>query len=105
MQRQIDNMLRSYCYFARIYVNNIIIFNKTFENYVQHLHIIFKLLNLKEITLLSKKSFIKYSIVTFLEQKINAFDLIAIMNKINVIKRFDFFFTLIDLELYLNLTK
>jgi hypothetical protein len=98
-------MLRSYCYFAHTYVNNIVIFSKTLENYVQHLHIIFELLDFKEITLLLKKLFVEYSIISFFEQKINAFDLIVVTNKINVIKRLDFLFTLIDLKLYLDLTR
>jgi len=98
-------MLRSYRYFARAYVNNIVIFSKIFENYVEHFHIIFELLDSKSVTLLLKKSFIKYSIVTFLDQKINVFDLIVVTNKIDVIKRLKFFFILIDLELYFDLTK
>ena len=90
---------------AKAYVNDIVIFSKILKKHKKHLHAVFDLLNAKEMILSLKKFFIKYLIVTFLNQKIDAFDLIMIINKIDVIKRLDFPYTLTDLELYLRLTK
>jgi len=59
-------MLRSYRQFARIYVNNIVIFSKTLNKHVKHLYIVFGLLNSKRVTLSTKKSYLEYSIVTLL---------------------------------------
>lgn len=60
-------MLRFYRQFAHAYVDNIIIFNKTLNKYVKHLYIIFDLLNNKEVTLLTKKFYLKYLIVILLD--------------------------------------
>ena len=103
VQRQIDNMLRFHKNYARAYVDDIIIFNKILKKHKKHLHAIFDLLNAKNVTLSFKKFFIEYSIVTFLNQKVDVFDLIIAVDKIDVIKCFDFSYTLIDLKLYLRL--
>ena len=105
VQRQIDEIFRLHRDFVKVYVDDIIIFNKTFEKHLNHLHIIFELLDSKDIILSSKKSFLNYFIIIFLNQKIDAFDLIATKNKINVIFRLNFFYKFSDLELYLRLTK
>ena len=105
VQRQIDESLRFHRNFVRAYVNDIIIFSKIFEKYLNHLHIIFELLDFKDITFSSKKSFFNYFTVIFLNQKMNAFDLIATKNKIDVIFRLNFFYKLSNLKLYLKLTK
>ena len=63
------------------------------------------MLDFKDITLLSKKSFLEYFTVILLDQQVDAFDLIAIADKIDAIKSLDFSYTLTDLELYLKLTK
>ena len=99
VQRQINNMFRFYKDYARAYVDNIIIFNKILKEHKKHLHAIFGLLNAKDVTLSFKKFFIEYSIVTFLSQKVDVFNLIIVVDKIDVIKRFDFSYILIDLEL------
>ena len=75
-------MFRSHRQYVRAYVNDIMIFNKTLKKHVQHLHAMFNLLNFKRMTLSLKKSFLSYSIVIFLDQKIDVFDLIAVADKI-----------------------
>ena len=62
-------------------------------------------MNDKDVILSIKKSFIDYSIITLLNQRINAFELSTIIKKINVIKRLAFSYILIDLKLYLRLIK
>ena len=91
MQRQIDNMLRLCRDYARVYVNDIIIFSKILSKYLNHFHSIFDLFDLKEITLSLKKLFLDYSTVILLNQKIDAFELTTIVDKIVVIKRLKFF--------------
>lgn len=104
VQRQIDNLLRPHRQYARAYMDDIVIFFKTLEKHLHHLHTIFHLLDSKRVTLSLKKSFLDYLSVTLLEQKVNIFDLIASADKIAVIKNLDFFYKLSDLKLYLDLT-
>ena len=103
VQRQIDNMLRSCRDYARVYVNDIVIFSKILSKHLNHLHSIFDLLDIKEITLSLKKSFLDYSTITLLDQKIDAFELTTIADKIVVIKRLKFSYKFSDLKLYLRL--
>lgn len=98
-------MLRFYRSFARVYVNNIVIFNKTLNKHVEYIYTIFDLLNNKKVILSTKKIYLEYSIVILLDQKIDVFDLIAIANKIVAIKTFDFSYKLENLKLYLELIK
>jgi len=60
-------MLRFYRNYARVYVNNIVIFSKILKEHVKHLHTMFKLLNSKDITLLLKKLYLDYLIVILLD--------------------------------------
>ena len=105
VQRQIDNMFYSHRQYVRAYVNDIMIFNKILKKHVQHLHAIFNLLNFKEIMLSFKKSFLNYSIVILLRQKIDVFDFIVAADKIIAIQKLNFSYTLTNLKLYLKLTK
>ena len=45
MQRKIDVLLRVYRIFARVYVNNIVIFNYILKKHISHLYIVFQLLD------------------------------------------------------------
>ena len=97
-------MLRFYKAFFKIYINNIIIFNKSLKEYIQHLHTIFDLLNEKSVIFSLKKFFLNYSTVILLNQKINVFEFIIVTNKIKIIQRLQFSLKFIDLKLYLKFT-
>ena len=103
VQRQINAMLRSYHDFVRAYIDNLSIFNKFLNDHIKHLHAIFKLLNDREIILSSRKMFVDYSSVTLLNQKINVFEFIVVVDKIVAIQRLKFSYKLIDLKMYLSL--
>jgi len=105
VQQQIDNLLRFYRQYIRVYVNDIVIFFKILKEYVDYLYTIFYLLNFKKVILFSKKLFLSYSLVILLRQKIDIFDLIVSINKIATIKNLNFLYKLFDLELYFNLIK
>ena len=47
-------MLRIYKVFARVYVNDVMIFNHTLKKHIVHLHAIFELFDFFDITLSSK---------------------------------------------------
>lgn len=98
-------MLRFYRDYIRAYIDNIVIFSKILEEHANYLHAIFGLLNFKEITSLSKKSYLDYSTITLLDQKIDAFELIVVANKIAAIKKLNFSYNFTNLKLYLKLTE
>ena len=66
VQRKIDQLLREYRVFARIYVNDVIIFNKILKKYVQHLTIIFSLFIKLRISLKFFKSYLNFFFVILL---------------------------------------
>ena len=103
VQRKIDAILRIYRVFAKTYVDDIVVFSRILKKHLDHLRQIFQLLNSYDIRLLFKKSFLNYSIVVLLNQKINAFELIIATNKLIVIFNLKFLYTLKNLKNYLNL--
>ena len=66
VQRKINGFLRLYRYFARCYINNIIIFSRIAKEHFQHLKIIFAFFTRLKVILKSKKSYLNYlSIILF----------------------------------------
>ena len=102
VQRKINNILRVFKDFVRVYVDDIVIFNNTLEKHVAHLHSMFELFNSYDINLFSKKFFFDYFIVALLEQKMNVFDFIIVVDKLEIIIKFDFSYILKNFEIYLR---
>ena len=61
IQRFINLILREQWTFAKIYINDIIVFSNIFEKHVEHLKTIFKILTFKRISVLFIKRFLCYS--------------------------------------------
>ena len=78
VQRQIDDILKKYCAFVRVYVDNIVMFNKTLTKHFDHLRKIFRLFEKMNIVFKSNKIYFDYFIVALLKQKINNLKLITI---------------------------
>ena len=78
IQRQIDNILRKYRAFARVYINNIVMFNKMLTKHIVYLRKIFQLFEKINIAFKSSKIYFDYFIVTLLKQKINNLNLIIV---------------------------
>ena len=99
-----NKTLRDFRNFCRIYIDDIVLFFKTFDDHVEHLrHLFVKLIELR-ITLNFKKTFLNYSSITLLEQKIDVFDFSTIEKKIVIIKVIKFSKNLKVLKIYLSLT-
>ena len=105
VQKQIDNMLKRMRSFARIFIDDIMFFSRNLENHLDHLNQNFEKLSVYEIILSFNKSFLKYSSVIFLSQKIDAFELTTIEKKLKTIAKFVFSNILKELKTYLELTK
>ena len=80
-------------------------FSKTLKNYKNYLHQLFSFLTEKNIIINSKKTFIRFSTIQFLDQKVSFLDLVIIKEKMKVIAKLEFSRNLTDLETYLELTK
>ena len=104
VQRQVNTILRFHKSYAREYIDDIVIFSKSFDEHVQHLNIIFQLFNDLNISLSLKKFFLRYSTVQLLEKKVNAFDLTTVVEKIEAIFKLKFLANLKELETYLDFT-
>ena len=84
VQKQMNRLLKSYS-FARIYVDDIVIFFKTLEKHIRHLRQIFDMLIANNIFIKSEKIFIEYLSVQLLNQKIDSFELTTFENKLKTI--------------------
>ena len=105
IQRQIDQMLRLYREFSRVYMNDIIIFSKILKEHIVHFRQIFQLFASKRVNLVFNKSFLNYSFIMLLEQRVDSLDLSISIEKITTItflrfsqslKNLKHFFDLID---------
>ena len=67
VQRQIDALLREFRDFARIYVDDIVIFSYTLENYMNYLRKMFTLFQKYNIVIKLFKIFLRYSFVALLK--------------------------------------
>ena len=105
VQWQIDKLLWSHRVYAKVYINDIVIFSHTLEKHLKHLHVIFSLFRRLHICLAFTKSFLEYSFVSLLEQKIDGFELTTSTKKLVVINSFRFSQSLKKLKTYIELIK
>ena len=103
VQRQIDRLLREYREFVRTYMNDIVIFNKTFDEHLSHLDIIFQLFKRMNIVIKSIKTYLNYSSIALLDQKMNSLGFITIEEKLKAIFKLQFSNSLKLLKFYLDL--
>ena len=85
VQRQIDRILRFHREYARAYVDDVMIFSKTLKEHVKHFYQTFNTLNFNNITLQFVKTFVDYSTIQLLSQKVNSFDLTTVEDKFRAI--------------------
>lgn len=105
VQRQTDRILRSHWDYAKVYMNNIIIFSRSLKDHLNHLKVIFELFASLWILLSSSKTFLNYSFIILLKQKMNDFDLVTTIEKLKTITKLWFSATLNELNIYLDLIK
>ena len=103
IQKKIDDILRAYSEFAKIYVNDIVVFSQILKKHLTHLSIIFQVMNFYGISFSSKKSFLSYFTVALLSQKIDAFDFSIVSEKLDAIARLNFSYTFKNLKIYFDL--
>ena len=100
-----NKKLRSLKNFVKVYIDDLIIFSKDFDLYLEHLRKFFQLLKKLKIIINSKKTFLNYLNITLLEQKVDVFKLITTQKRIETLINIKFFIDLETLKRYLRLTK
>lgn len=105
VQRMINKILRQERGFSKAYVDDIVIFLRTLDKHIQHLHQIFSRLAYTGICLSPEKSFLAYSTIHLLGQRVDAFGLSTTKDKLRAISALRFPTTLQQLETYLGITE
>ena len=105
VQKMINKILRPYRHFYYIYVDDIVIFFTSLKKHLSHLRLVFSTFKKINIHLSSQKSFLDYSFVQLLNQKIDILKLTTTKKKLIVITNFFFSRTLVQLKKYLNFIK
>ena len=103
VQRQTDKLFRSCKTFVKAYVDDIIIFSKILHEHIKHLRQIFQLFIEKRISLTFNKSFIDYSFIQLLNQRVDSLNLTTSKKKIAIIATFKFLKSLNNLNHFLSL--
>ncbi len=90
VQRMMNLILRPHKDYAKYYVDDIMIFSKIFEQYIEHLDTIFKLFDALGITLKNVKTYLDYLSIILLGQRVNGFGMSYAEKRIAVIRELEF---------------
>ena len=90
VQRQTNKLLKSYKNFAKIYMNDILIHFRSLKKHLIHLHILFEMFKIKRINLIVFETFLIYSSMILLKQKIDIWKCLHRRKKSSSSFRFDF---------------
>jgi hypothetical protein len=105
VQRIIDTILRSHRQFTRYYVDDIVIFFKIFEKYIEYLDTIFEIFNRIGITFKNFKIYFGYSSIILLRQRMNGSNITCAENRIAILKNLQFPQILKNLQKYLGMIR
>ena len=105
VQRQIDGLLKFFRMFAKIYVDDVVIFNQTLKKkHAQHLNHVFNFFDKMNIILKPSKSYIEYPSIVLLGQKIDNFGFSTSADKLEIFRTINFPVKLKNLEIYIGMT-
>src|SRR5436190_17056028 len=98
-------MLQSLQEFIQIYIDNLVIFSHNQNKHMSHLYQLFFLLIKYNIVINFKKTYIDFSTMHFLDQKISFLEFFTAQEKINIITKLNFSKNLKNFETYFKLTE
>lgn len=104
VQREIDNILRSICDWARIYVDDIICRARSLDDLLSKLCIFFEIFVTYNISIKPTKTFLNYPDVGLLGQEVNTLGLTTVKEKLGAIRLLQYPLMVGALEYYLGLT-
>jgi hypothetical protein len=103
-QRMMNRILRPHKAYIKAYIDNIIIFFKTFEDHIEHLDKIFELFDKIGIILKNFKVFLDYPSIILLRQRVDGLEILYSKDRITTILQLIFPFIFKQLKTYLGLT-
>jgi hypothetical protein len=103
VQRQTNLMLLKMHAFARVFIDDIVIFFKTFENHLRYLDIVFQRLSDYDVFMSLKKRFLSYFFIILLDQIVDVLSRITSKKKLKIVSFLIFSHTLSELEKYLDI--
>src|SRR6266498_3068185 len=98
-----DLILRSYRDYVRYYIDDIVIFFKIFEQYIEYFNTIFELFDALKITFKNVKIYLDYLSIILLEQRVDGFGISYTKKRITAIRELEFPKNLQKLEKYINI--
>ncbi len=102
IQRFIDQTLKIYNDHYRIFIDDVVIFSDMFNDYMEHLEDIFSLFREKNISINSKKSYIRYPTVELLKYYIDVLEIHSTEDRTQGFYELEFPSILKTLETYLR---
>ena len=105
VQRQIDSMFKFFKKFVRAYVNDVVMFLNFLKKHLRHLIQIFKLFEKMNVIIKINKTFLRYSTIALLDQKINSLNMTIINEKLVAIQNLRFLISLKHLKMYFDKTR
>jgi len=104
-QRFMDKKLREFKRFCKCFVDDVVIFSKTWEEHLLHLRTIFNLFLELRIWLAAPKSYLAYPSVELLGHHVNGFGMATSKARVQAIKELLFPATLQKLETFIRMTR
>ena len=104
VQRQTDFILKPIKKFVKAYIDDMIAYSRTLSEHLNHLRRLFALCRSKRISLSPRKSFLGYSSIVLLGQRVNSLGLSTSKEKIAAITSLSFSYSLRDLKIFLSMT-
>ena len=102
VQRQIDRLFRQHRAYARVYVDDIVMFSRIKKKHETHFRVVFQILKKNNISIKFIKTFLDYSSISLLNQKVNFLNLVTTIEKLKIIVKLRFSNNLRQLKSYLN---
>lgn len=105
VQRQMKTIFRSVKEFAKIFIDDIVIRSKFFDDYMTHVRAILEIFTKYNIFIKSTKVVLNYFDVVLFKQRINALEFIITKKRLKFIIKIKFSTTLKNLKHYPKLTE
>ena len=102
VQRQIDRLFRQHKIYVRVYVDDIVIFSRIKKKHETHFRVVFQILKENNVSIKFIKTFLDYSSISLLDQKMNFLDLVTAIEKLKIIVKLRFSINLRQLKFYLD---
>ena len=103
MQRYMDKILEPHKEYAKCYIDDVVVFSKTYEDHLRHLRRVLNCLAAAGMTLSPEKCYVGFHSVQLLGRMVDRYGLSTVKEKTDAISKIPFPKTLRDLEHFMGL--